>query len=107
MARTYPKHLPVDGRGYMQCARSGMLRKPCDMIRDDDGLMVAKDYADFTPGFGTEHPQDRNQAVTGGDPSPIDDATGVASPLDKDELQISDDEIRAAIRENRPPRQGF
>jgi len=107
MARTYPSHLRVDGRGYLQCARSGQLRKPKDMIRNHDGQMIAREFADITPGFGTLHPQDRNQAYTGGDPTTVENATGVTEELTKEDMSISDAEIEASIRENRAPRQGY
>jgi len=107
MSRTFPKHIRSDGQGYMQCARSGMLRKPSDMIKNDDGLMIAKDYADITPGFGTSHPQDSPAPEIGSDPTPVSDATGVTAALTKEDLQISDQEIEASLRENRFPRRGF
>lgn len=105
--RSYPRHLgKPDGRGYVQCARSGFLRKPHQVRDDERGGQVATDYADYTPGFGTAHPQDRKQLDLGGDPSPVENARPPDRPLSKQDLRISDAEILLAIQENRPPRPG-
>jgi hypothetical protein len=103
----YPRHLgKPDGRGYVACARTGFLRKPGQLI-EDNGHWVARDHADITPGFGTRHPQDVNQAEIGGDPTPLERVQPPPPALSKRELGISDAEIMAAIRESRPPRPGF
>jgi hypothetical protein len=106
--RSYPSRLgKPDGRGYVVCDRSGFLRKPSETIEEDTGARVAREFADLTPGFGTRHPQDVNQAEIGGDPTPIENARPGGPPLTKRDLNISDAEILAAIREDRPPRRGF
>lgn len=105
--RPYPRHLrPPEGRGLVECARSGFLRKPRDIVVVD-GQPTARDKADwYGPGFGHDHPQDRNQAETGGDPSPVRFG-GIRGTSSKSELGITDAEIEASIRENRPPRPGY
>jgi hypothetical protein len=104
--RSYPRHLKVDARGYVTCDRSGFLRKPSQTI-DDEGSRVAREFADITPGFGTTHPQDVAQPEIGGDPTPIENARPGQPPYTKQELGISDAEVLAAIREDRPPRRGY
>lgn len=105
--RSYPKHLGrSDGRGYVQCDRTGRLRKPHEVM-DDQGARVAKESADYTPGFGTDHPQDRRQADEGGDPTPIEYARPQQPARTKRDLEISDEEILAAIAGDRPPRPGY
>jgi hypothetical protein len=103
--RSYPRHLkPMKGRGLVTCARSGFLRKPEDIVMID-GVPVAKDKADFYGSFGTTHPQDIAQPKIGGDPTPVRYG-GLEEGKSKKDLNISDQEILAAVRENRPPRSG-
>ena len=69
---------------------------------------VARDMADITPGFGTNHPQDVVQLGQLDDPSPIDNASPPDKRnLSKSDLLMSDQEIRLSIEENRPPRIGY
>ncbi len=105
--RSYPRHLrPAKGQGLVQCAVSGFLRRPEDIV-EIDGRPVAKDKADwYGEGFGYDHPRDVYQAETGGDPSPVEHG-GIAPTTSKADQSISDTEIRAAIVENRAPRRGF
>jgi hypothetical protein len=104
--RSFPSHLkPMQGRGLVTCARSGFLRFPKDIV-EVDGLPIAKDKADFYGGFGTTHPQDVPQPEIGGDPRPVRHG-GLDVARTKSDLGISDQEILAAIREDRPPRPGF
>lgn len=103
--RSYPRHLkPMKGRGLVTCARSGFLRKPEDIVMID-GVPVARDKADFYGAFGTTHPQDVAQPNIGSDPTPVPHG-GLEAGKTKQDLNISDQEILAAIRENRPPRSG-
>jgi hypothetical protein len=105
---TYPRHLKRTGRGYKQCQASGFLR-PTGQLTDDvrQGL-VAKEFADITPGFGTWHPQDKLQLGVLDDPTPIPNARPQQTPeLSKQDLLMSDQEIEASIREGRLPRAGF
>ena len=103
---SYPRHLgAVKGRGLVTCGKSGFLRHPKDIVYVD-GVAVAKDKADFYGAFGYTHPQDVAQPRIGGDPSPVKDG-GLAVSYSKQELGISDQEIEAAVRNNRPPRKGF
>jgi hypothetical protein len=105
--RSYPRHLGrPEGRGLVTCVRSGFLRKPRDIV-EIDGRRIARDKADwYGDVFGWDHPQDRNQAETGGDPGPVPGG-GQPRARSKQELGISDREIEASIRENRPPRSGY
>lgn len=107
--RSYPRHLKgrIDGRGYVECARSGFLRKPTNVIEGRHGN-VARDKADWTPGFGTLHPQDVPQPTIGGDPYPISKSRGVDMVgASKADLAISDMEILSSIKEGRTPRPGY
>lgn len=105
--RSFPSHLkPMRGRGLITCERSGFLRFPEDTVETWDGRNIARDKADFYPGFGTRHPQDIAQPEIGGDPSPVQNG-GLDEARSKSDLQMSDQEILASIRENRPPRPGF
>lgn len=104
--RSFPKHLkPPRGEGLVTCARSGFLRRPSEIV-EIDGQPIARDKADFYGRFGTTHPQDIPQPEVGGDPTPVEHG-GLDKGLSKQDLEISDQEVLAAIRENRPPRPGF
>jgi hypothetical protein len=104
----YPRHLKKDGRGYKQCQASGFLRNTGELADDVRQGLVAREFADFTPGFGTWHPQDRVQLGVLNDPTPITNARPQQEPeLSKQDLLISDQEIEASIREGRLPRRGF
>ena len=103
--RSFPSHLrPLTGKGLVTCALTGFLRRPDDVVYVD-GVPVAKDHADHYGPFGYTHPQDVPQPQIGGDPSPVDHG-GQVEARSKQEMGISDGEILAAIRENRPPRKG-
>lgn len=104
--RAYPRHLkPMEGRGLIVCSRSGFLRKPKDIVIID-GMPVARDKADFYGPFGTTHPQDVAQPKIGGDPTPVRYG-GLEKNRTKQDMNISDQEIELAIREDRPPRCGY
>lgn len=104
--RSFPSHLkPMRGKGLVTCARSGFLRFPDDIV-EVDGMPMATDKADFYGAFGTDHPQDHAQPEIGGDPKPVRFG-GLDKAQSKSDLAISDQEIVAAVRENRPPRPGF
>lgn len=102
----YPRHLGKPrGRGLVVCALSGFLRKPKDIV-EVRGVRVAKDKADHYGRFGYIHPQDVAQPEVGNDPTAVPYG-GLVESKTKQDLGISDQEIEAAVRENRPPRQGF
>ena len=104
--RSYPRHLkPIKGRGVVTCAMSGFLRRPKDIV-EVNGVPIAKDKVDEYGRFGFTHPQDVAQPEIGGDPTPVRHG-GFDKPKSKQDLKISDKEIAAAVRENRPPRPGF
>lgn len=104
--RSYPRHLkPMRGKGLIQCAKSGFLRRPEDCV-EVDGQMVAKEFADHYGAFGYTHPQDIAQPEIGGDPTPVEKG-GIAEPQSIQDLNISDQEVLLSIREGRPPRPGF
>lgn len=103
--KAYPRHLGgAKGRGIVTCAKTGFLRHPKDIVRVD-GVPIAKDKADHYGAFGYTHPQDVAQPRLGGDPTPVKDG-GLIEARTKQDLGISDQEIEAAVRENRPPREG-
>ncbi|MCP4466953.1 MAG: hypothetical protein GY813_09425 [Halieaceae bacterium] len=92
----------------MQCQASGQLFHAKDIVRDVRQGKVGRKFADLTAGFGTWHPQDLRQLGDMDDPSPIHDGV----PKDnnnysKQDLGISDQEIKLSIQEGRPPRRGF
>jgi hypothetical protein len=104
--RSFPKHLkPLTGQGIVVCSLSGFLRRPDD-IEMVYGQPRARDKADHYGAFGYIHPQDKPQPDIGGDPAPVDYG-GLREAETKSEMGISDEEVRAAIRENRAPRRGF
>lgn len=104
--KSFPRHLrALRGEGLVTCALSGFLRRPKD-IEMVDGVPTAKDKADFYGKFGYDHPQDVPQPEIGGDPSPVDFG-GLLESRTKQDMGMSDQEIEAAIRENRPPREGY
>lgn len=104
--RSYPRHLkPMKGRGLVTCSRSGFLRKPEDIVMID-GKPVARDKADFYGEFGTTHPQEVARPTVGGDPSPVEHG-GLEPGRSKQDLNISDAEMVLALREGRPPREGY
>lgn len=70
--RAYPKHLgKPKGIGLRQCAASGFLRHEPEMMQDRRQGIVAPDFADITPKFGTYHPQDVVQLGVLDDPKPV------------------------------------
>jgi len=106
---SYPKRLgKPKGKGLMECQASGQLRHPSEMVHDHRQGMVAREFADITPRFGTRHPQDVKSLGELDDPKAIRDAR----PKDnnnysKQDLGISDQEVELSIREGRPPRRGY
>jgi hypothetical protein len=102
-----PTHLtPRKGKGWRQCQRSGQLTWAEDVIEDVRGGAVRKASADLTPGFGTHHPSDVIQLGALGDPTDIPDARPDSNPgegLSKQDLGLSDDEIRASVIAGVPP----
>jgi len=107
--RAYPRHLPKPrGRGLKECEATGFLRPIGHQVKDVRQGLVAREFADLTPGFGTNHPQDRVVLGTLSDPSPIQAARPEDEKnLSKSDLMISDQEILLSIKEGRPPRRGF
>lgn len=104
--RSFPKKLGrAKGTGLIECSLSGFLRRPCDII-EVDGVPVAADKADLYGSFGTTHPRDVMQPALGSDPTPVRHGR-TAATKSKQDLNISDAEVLAAIRENRPPRPGI
>lgn len=70
--------------------------------------MAAKEFADITPGFGTYHPQDVVNLGVMDDPTSIENARpDDKMNYSKQDLQISDAEIKLAIQEGRAPRYGY
>jgi len=99
--RTYPGHLPRDGRGIKHCDASGFAR-PADHIVDDVRQgRVSKEFADVTPGFGTYHPQDRKNLGLLDDPQGIDEPrpdNGSNQALSAADLGYTDAEVEQSIR---------
>lgn len=104
----YPRHLPKPkGKGYYQSEGSGFLRPISNRVQDVRQGQVPREEADFTHGFGTNHPQDLKHLGDLEDPKPIRSARPqIKNPLSKQDLCISDQEIALSIREGRPPRSG-
>lgn len=95
-------------RGIVRCDASGFVRNRDDMMSDVRQGRVAKEFADITPGFGTKHPQDVVQLGSLDDPKPIPEGNRIDKQnLSKSDLNISDAEILASIREGRQPREGY
>lgn len=107
--KAYPRHLPKPtGKGIKRCEASGFLRPVGQQIQDVRQGEVAREFADITAGFGTNHPQDRVQLGELSDPSPIYQARPANDQnLSKEDLMISDQEVELSIREGRPPRIGY
>ena len=106
--KTYPNHLPFDGKGIRVCQASGFYRPAADVIDDVRQGLVSGDFADLTPGFGTKHPQDVRPGGPYGDPTGIPEANpGDTQTLSVQDLNISAAEMLASIKEDRPPRPGF
>jgi hypothetical protein len=107
--RGYPKHLPKPkGIGIRQCEASGFMRTLGKEVKDVRQGLVAREFADITPGFGTKHPQDVVQLGEMNDPKPVPEARPEDKRnLSKQDLAMSDQEIRASIVEGRAPRIGY
>lgn len=104
-----PRQAPGrQGRGNRECAASGKIVPAEDYVEDVRQGLVAKEYADITPGFGTWHPQDVRGGEAYDDPTPIENARPMDKlGLSKNDLSISDQECELAVREGRPPRPGY
>lgn len=107
--RSYPRHLGrPTGRGIKECQATGFLRPVGEQVSDYRQGLVAREFADLTPGFGTRHPQDVKQLGQTADPHPIKNARPKdMKNLSKQDLGYSDQEIEASIREGRQPRFGY
>jgi hypothetical protein len=105
--RAYPAHLGTPkGEGIVECYASGFIGHPDDMTDDVRQGTVLDKFADKTPGFGTHHPQDVVQIGPLDDPTPVGNGPDKRN-LTKQDLDISDQEVLASIREGRPPRRGY
>lgn len=106
---TFPSRLKGNnGKGVVECQASGFLRKASDMVHDVRQGLVAKEFADITPGFGTYHPQDLKVLGAMDDPKAVPNARpDDQNNYSKQDLGISDREIEASIREDRAPRRGY
>lgn len=103
-----PKHLKATGRGWREDDASGFVRAADDYVEDVRQGDVDPKLADITPGFGTNHPQDRKDLGVLDDPSPIPNASTVTkTPLSLQDMNISDEEVALSIREGRSPRRGY
>ena len=96
------------GKGWREDNASGFIRYAEDYVEDVRQGDVSPQFADITPGFGTHHPQDVVNLGTLDDPTSIYNAEPADNQnLTKADLQISDQEVEASIREGRPARVGF
>ena len=103
--RTVPKN---GGKGWRIDNASGFVTTAQDYTDDVRQGDVAVKRADFTPGFGTHHPQDVVNLPALDDPVPVENAEpGDNRCLTAAEMNISDQEIKLSIQENRPPRMGY
>ena len=103
-----PKRVRATGKGWRECAASGFVREADDVVEDVRQGLVAREFADITPGFGTYHPQDVRQDGPYDDPSPIELAQPISRyPISKADLNISDAEVERSVREGGPPRPGY
>lgn len=102
--KAYPVTGPRDGRGARIDDASGFLRPAADFVRDRRQGLAAKEFADLTPGFGTNHPQDVKVILPKQDPEPINQARTEQNPmfLSAKDLGYTDADVLASIRENRP-----
>lgn len=93
---------PATGKGLVVCDRSGA-QVPADHIVDDvRGGRVRREDADFTPGFGTHHPQDLVDLPVMDDPRPIEHARPLSATTSLWEQGYTDAQIRAAVRAGVP-----
>lgn len=73
-----PGHLRRQaGRGWRVCQLTGFVRNADEVVSDVRNGLVAPEYADATPGFGTHHPQDLVRLGVLDDPTPIPKPGGV------------------------------
>lgn len=100
-----PRHLKASGKGWRQDDATGFVRRADDFIHDVRQGNVAREFADISPGFGTNHPQDFKDLGVLDDPSPIRDAAPLSEPQFFED--VTDQERELALRENRPPRKGY
>ena len=103
-----PRGLKSTGKGWREDAASGFVRQASDVVDDVRQGPTAREFADITKGFGTHHPQDKKSLGHQDDPHPIRGARPLNDQeLSKQDMNISDQEIRASIVEGRAPRIGF
>lgn len=95
--------LPVTGKGWAICDRSGKQGLASDMVDDVRGGRVLRSEADFTPGFGTNHPQDfPRPRIDDPDPKPIPHARPQPATQTLWERGFTDADVLASIRAGRP-----
>lgn len=103
MRRFRGKALPVTGQGWAICDRSGKQGLASDMVEDVRGGRVLRSEADFTPGFGTHHPQDYARPdMSDPDPKPIPHARPQPPTQTLWERGYTDADVLASIRAGRP-----
>lgn len=98
--RTYPRHAPRDGRGVRIDDASGFLRPADKAIYDVRQGVVAPEFADITPGFGTRHPQDQRRLPPADDPKPVAHprTEGNPSALSPRDMGYTDADVARSIR---------
>ena len=103
-----PRHLKMTGKGWREDSASGFVRYAYDYVDDVRQGPTAREFADITAGFGTDHPQDKRAVVHDDDPTPIRDGRPENKEnLSVQDMSISDQEIKLSIQEGRAPRMGF
>ena len=92
-----------NGTGLVVCDRSGAQVPASEIVDDVRGGRVRIASADFTPGFGTFHPQERKDLPPMSDPTPIEHARPAPSPAQSLWDQgYTDAQIRQSIIDNVP-----
>ena len=98
-----PRRLKVTGRGWTEDESDGLLYHAEDMVDDVRQGRVHRKNADYTPGFGTRHPQDLVELGYLDDPQPIPDARPQDElNLSVQDLGITDEMMRDHVRNGTP-----
>jgi len=100
-----PARLRATGKGWVESEASGRIFHASEMVDDVRQGRVHRTEADFTPGFGTAHPQDERRLGHLDDPKAVPNARPQKNDypfISYQDLCVSDEEREESIRNGTP-----